>query len=143
MSNFQLVLVYFNEKGSNYINGSTKHRESKEYSKHGFNPLCVLRGKIAAHPYLCVGALTVYPKKTQRTGSCKETYMLKQLPDSSEEGKTASHLLFFKDIQTQKQISSKFQLCQMLQILPRGLSACIQIRHATSSIKRKKSEPQH
>lgn len=62
MSNFQLV--HFNEKGSNYINGSTKHRESKEYSKHGFNPLCVLRGKIAAHPYLCVGALTVYPKKT-------------------------------------------------------------------------------
>lgn len=51
-------------KGSNYINGATKWRESKEYSKHRLNPVCFLRRKRATDSYLCVGAFILYPKKT-------------------------------------------------------------------------------
>lgn len=41
MSRFQLVLVHFNHKSSNYINGATKRSKSREYSKHSWNPVYI------------------------------------------------------------------------------------------------------
>lgn len=132
MSNFQLALTHFNQKSSNYINGATKWRESREYSKHSSNPVCILRRKIATDPYLCVGTFILYPTKIYT----KKNWLLQGNADAKMQ-LPASSAYFASRIYW-----SAFQLCEMLQILLGGLSAHIQIWQATWSIERKKSVTQ-